>query len=273
MILVYQSLAMLLGIGLELVFGSPNRTIGLSAVLDRLIRLIEHIFYPEFPGQQALRRRGRLMAAVASGTLFAVSAVTLFYLYRFLPAAGLAFEGILFWQTLAIRRSWTSVARIADDLTAHDLYAARLHLSFLSNADTPRMTAAEITEHTRKAAHDDLTNGMIGPLFYFFYLGAPGAVLYLVILRLRSIHAAPDDRYRFFGIASVRLYDVIRVIPEFLARSLRTVSGRLLPRTRRSKPYANEVAQTVSESRLSLLLAVALSLLCKVPAILTLLLR
>lgn len=270
MILVYQSLALLLGVLLELTIGSSGRSFSLSAGIDHLIRLSEALLYPEFPGQRALIRRGRLAAAVVPAFALVVSALLLFFLYRSLPAAGLILEAVLFWQTLHLRQAWQSVSLIAADLAGDDLYAARLHLSYLTAESTSQMEPADITEHALRIAHEDTVNGMAGPLFYFFYLGAPGAIFYLTVLRMHKITGVPADRYRFFGIASGRLHEIVGIIPNYLVLALRSISNQLLPKTKLSRSHAEALTRRVADSRLSLLLAIALGLLLKVPAILIL---
>lgn len=272
MIFVYQTLGLLLGIGLDMVVRTRAAR-PFTKLLTRTLRLASSLFYPEYPGQNTLRRRGWLLALLLPLSLFLLLSAALVLLYRHAPAAAIAAEGLLLWQTLCVRRSWRETRIIASDLAVPDLYAARLHLSYISQVDTAALDAADTARHAEDAVLRDLRSGLMRPLFYFFFLGSPGAV----VSKMTELTAASldmnTDRYRVFGRAAHRTDSMLRLIPDAVGAYVHRFSAAFVRHGRKNGLVSDPAARVrvaVAAAQFSLLLVVAVSLLLKIGFILIL---
>ena len=71
----------------------------------------------------------------------------------------------------------------------------------------------QIRVATFETMSENLSDGVIAPLFYFLILGVPGAMAYKMINTLDSMIGYKSDRYLQFGKFAAKLDDVVNYIP------------------------------------------------------------
>jgi len=141
--------------------------------------------------------------------------VTLVYLCGFLPAGLSLILLALFASTgLAMNMLHKSVAAL---LTAEQPKQA---LSYLVSRDTQDMTETEIYKAGLETWAENLSDGVIAPLFYLLLFGLPGIVVYKAINTMDSMIAYKTGRYFYFGKTAAIVDDTANYIPARLTALL-----------------------------------------------------
>ncbi|MEM6845505.1 MAG: adenosylcobinamide-phosphate synthase CbiB [Bacteroidota bacterium] len=113
-------------------------------------------------------------------------------------------------------------------LKTQGLEAGRKRLAWIVGRDTTHLNEQQIRTATLETLSENLSDGVIAPIFYYFVFGVPGAVTYKMINTLDSMIGYKSDRYRAFGKVAARLDDVANFIPARITAFLMlVVSGKL----------------------------------------------
>ena len=94
--------------------------------------------------------------------------------------------------------------------------------------DTSALSAQEVRTAALETLAENLSDGVIAPLFWYAVLGVPGMMAYKMVNTLDSMIGYRNERYRQFGCIAARIDDVANYIPARLTALLMIiVSGRL----------------------------------------------
>ena len=157
---------------------------------------------------------GALLVISLSGLTLLIS-ITLVYLGGFLPVwLSLPVLALLASTGLAMNMLHASVAAI---LTTEQ---PRQALSLLVSRDTNAMTATDIYKAALETWAENLSDGVIAPLFYLTLFGLPGIAVYKAINTLDSMIAYKTERYFYFGKTAAILDDIANFIPARLTAFL-----------------------------------------------------
>ena len=133
------------------------------------------------------------------------------------------------WSCIALGDLGKHGLRIANAAARGDLDQARYHVGMLVGRDLHRMSAADCCRAAVESVSENLTDGVISPLFYLFCFGVPGAVLFKVISTMDSMVGYKTPQYLRFGWCGARLDDVANYIPARLTWLLMAAVCSLLP--------------------------------------------
>ncbi len=86
-------------------------------------------------------------------------------------------------------------------------------IRYLVSRDTQNLSHSEINKAAIETYAENLSDGVIAPLFYLVLFGLPGAFVYKAINTLDSMVGYHNDRYERFGKFSARLDDIANYIP------------------------------------------------------------
>ena len=104
----------------------------------------------------------------------------------------------------------------------------RQQLSRIVGRDTKKLSPQQIRCAAMETLSENLSDGVIAPLFWFALLGAPGMLAYKMVNTLDSMIGYKNDRYLLFGRFAARMDDVANYIPARLTAILMLiVSGNL----------------------------------------------
>ena len=87
------------------------------------------------------------------------------------------------------------------------------NIRFLVSRDTENLSESDINKAAIETYAENLSDGVIAPLFYLFFFGIVGLFLYKGINTLDSMVGYKNARYEKFGKFSARLDDVANFIP------------------------------------------------------------
>jgi len=111
--------------------------------------------------------------------------------------------GCLFDETLAV----------VDRLKEGDLTGARRRLRFLVSRDVSRETESGLARAAIETTTENMSDGIVAPLFWFAVGGAPAALVYKAVNTLDSMVGYRNEKYERFGWFCARLDDVANYVP------------------------------------------------------------
>ncbi len=105
----------------------------------------------------------------------------------------------------------------------------REKLKMLVSRDTEALSESEVNKAAVETYAENLSDGVIAPLFYLLLFGLPGIILYKAVNTLDSMVGYRTKRYEKFGKASARLDDLLNYIPARLTALLIMFLGSTKP--------------------------------------------
>lgn len=104
----------------------------------------------------------------------------------------------------------------------------RKQVARIVGRDTSKLSAQEVRAAALETLAENLSDGVIAPLFWYALLGVPGMLAYKMVNTLDSMIGYRNDRYKDFGCFAARLDDVANYIPARLTAFLMVLaSGKL----------------------------------------------
>ena len=175
------------------------------------------------------KRKGRLW----KGALMAIALVVGIYvvsacLLGLLPGVLHTFaSALLIFYCLA---GTTLIREVREVFRAVDrsLEEGRMQVARIVGRDTSELSAQEVRTASLETLAENLSDGVIAPLFWYALLGVPGMLAYKMVNTLDSMIGYRNERYKDFGCFAARLDDVANYLPARLTALLMVlVSGRL----------------------------------------------
>ena len=138
-----------------------------------------------------------------------------------------AVEAVLIFYCLA---GTTLIREVREVFRAVDrsLEEGRVQVGRIVGRDTSELSAQEIRTAALETLAENLSDGVIAPLFWYALLGVPGMMAYKMVNTLDSMVGYHSERYLQFGCIPARVDDVANYIPARLTALLMIlVAGRL----------------------------------------------
>ncbi len=140
-----------------------------------------------------------------------------------------------FWAVLIFETIFTFTALAGTSLIREckkvftalneNLEAGRLQISYLVGRDTSQLNEQEIKTATLETLSENLSDGVIAPLFWFAVGGVPAMLSYKMINTLDSMIGYKTERYKDFGKAAALLDDLANYIPARLTAVLMAITA------------------------------------------------
>ena len=100
------------------------------------------------------------------------------------------------------------------------LEEGRKQVARIVGRDTSELSAQEVRTAALETLAENLSDGVIAPLFWFAFLGVPGMLAYKMVNTLDSMIGYKTDRYKDFGCWAAHIDDVANYIPARLTALL-----------------------------------------------------
>lgn len=123
------------------------------------------------------------------------------------------FSTLMLFYCLANKTLIKEGFAVFNALKNEGLEAGRKRLSWIVGRETNNLSAQQIRVATFETMSENLSDGVIAPLFYFLILGVPGAMAYKMINTFDSMIGYKNDKYIWFGKFAAKLDDVVNYIP------------------------------------------------------------
>lgn len=101
----------------------------------------------------------------------------------------------------------------------------RRQVARIVGRDTSELTDQEIRTAALETLAENLSDGVIAPLFWYAILGIPGMLTYKMINTLDSMIGYHSERYKDFGCWAARIDDIANYIPARLTALLMIIAA------------------------------------------------
>lgn len=226
--------SILFGWALDLIFGDPQRLPHPIVWFGKMIAFGEHRL------NHGLHRRlkGALMAVSLIGLVFALTWLLRHYIISLPSLLGRGwgwvslFDAVIVFYCLA---GTTLIREVRAVFLALDrsLDEGRAQVARIVGRDTSELSAQEVRTAALETLAENLSDGVIAPLFWFALLGTPGMLAYKMVNTLDSMIGYRTERYRDFGCWAAHIDDVANYIPARLTALLMIVASWLIVKPRR----------------------------------------
>ncbi len=197
----------ILGYVADLALGDPPSWPHPVRLIGRLIEAAEARFY-----RPSVAAGLVVWLVVAAGVLLPL-VLLLALLVRLLPEVAVLLAAYLCYAGLATRSLHQESRRVEAALTAGDVEGARRFLGRIVGRETAQLSPLEIRRAVLETVAENLSDGVVAPMFFLLWLGIPGLALYKTANTLDSMVGYKNDRYRKFGWAAARFDDVLNFLP------------------------------------------------------------
>ena len=213
--------AILIGWVLDLIFGDPQRLPHPVVGFGKMISWGEHRL-----NKGAHRKLKGALLAITLILLVFLATFLLRYLFSKLPSpfgegmgVRLLFDVMIIFYCLA---GTTLIREVRNVFLAVDrsLEEGREQVARIVGRDTSELSAQEVRTAALETLAENLSDGVIAPLFWLALLGTPGMLTYKMVNTLDSMIGYRTERYKDFGCWAARIDDVANYIPARLTALL-----------------------------------------------------
>jgi adenosylcobinamide-phosphate synthase len=168
--------------------------------------------------EKILRKGCFLIAKGALGVVFLVGATFilfwgLMYWAAQLPiGVAIALTALFVFYGLANRTLVAEVRNVFRSLD-ENIGSGRRAVGRIVGRDTAALSEMQVKKAALETLSENLSDGVVAPLFYFALLGIPGMMAYKMVNTLDSMWGYKNDRFLLFGRVAARLDDVANYLP------------------------------------------------------------
>ena len=218
MIALTYILPLLMGWVLDLILGDPQWMPHPVVGFGKMIALGEK----QLNKGSHRKLKGALLAIFLVALVFAVIFILDQQLSNLNALLSIAFRTLIIFWCLA---GTTLIREVRQTFLAVDrsLEEGRKQVARIVGRDTTQLSAQEIRTAALETLAENLSDGVIAPLFWLAIGGVPGMLTYKMVNTLDSMIGYKTDRYRDFGCFAARLDDVANYLPARLTAFLMIV--------------------------------------------------
>lgn len=212
--LTEQSLAVIIpltvGVIADAIIGDPYK-------LPHPIRLFGSIISK---GEKMLNigesRSRKVKGGVMSITLIIVTFIVLFAIDKLLvpyTTPLYIWRSIVIFYSLANRSLINEGLKVERAVLTGDIKRAQEQVGYIVGRKTDKLTFNQIRVATLETLSENLSDGVIAPLFYFAIGGVPLMLTYKMVNTLDSMIGYKNSRYLDFGAIAAKVDDIFNYIP------------------------------------------------------------
>lgn len=201
----------------------------------------------------------RLKGAAAMAGLGG-AALLLGWLIHLIPDCGVL--EIVTVAVLLAQRSLVDHVRVVADGLRMSITEGRRMVARIVGRDTAAMDGPAVTRAAIESAAENLSDGVIAPLFWYLIAGLPGLLLYKITNTADSMIGHRTPRHEQFGWAAARFDDLLNLIPARLTALLILLSHGRFDATRiilRDAPLHRSPNAGWPEAAMAVVLGISLS--------------
>jgi len=223
MTLLLLILPLFIGWVLDLLLGDPARLPHPIVWFGKMISFGEHRLNK---GSHRMAK-GAVMAVALVAAVFSATWLLRHWLCQ-LPSYGMAlvmgFDVVSIFYCLA---GTTLIREVRQVFLALDrsLDEGRRQVARIVGRDTSELSAQEVRTAALETLAENLSDGVIAPLFWYMLLGVPGMMAYKMVNTLDSMIGYKTERYKAFGCWAAHIDDVANYIPARLTALLMVVAA------------------------------------------------
>jgi adenosylcobinamide-phosphate synthase len=198
---------------LDLLIGDPRSWPHPVRFMGSAIGLLSTAARKAFGSPWSLRLGGVVLTLLVVGGTWLLTWTFLAFIGYWSAALATAAGVALAYTTMATRSLYDETWRVAVALREGDLDRARLLLGMVVGRDTANLTPREVWRALVETLAENLSDGVIAPMFYLALGGPALGLAYKAVNTLDSMIGYKNDDYRYLGWAAARLDDAVNYIP------------------------------------------------------------
>ncbi|MEA3316922.1 MAG: adenosylcobinamide-phosphate synthase CbiB [Bacteroidota bacterium] len=156
--------------------------------------------------------KGGILSILLTGIVFLFFMVALRQLKSY-PQITLITESILVFFGIANKSLITECLKVEKSLKKKGIGEARKQLSTIVGRDTGKLSKNQIRIASLETLSENLSDGVIAPLFYYAIGGVPFMFAYKMVNTLDSMIGYKNERFYKFGKIAARTDDVLNFVP------------------------------------------------------------
>jgi adenosylcobinamide-phosphate synthase len=205
-------LPLLVGWVLDLIFGDPARLPHPIVWFGKTIAFFEH----RLNKSSHRKLKGALTALFLIAATYAIGLIINYQLS--------VINCLVVFFCLA---GTTLIREVREVFLAVDrsLEEGRKQVARIVGRDTSELSAQEIRTAALETLAENLSDGVIAPLFWFAVFGVPGMLTYKMINTLDSMIGYKTERYKDFGCWAAHIDDIANYIPARLTALLMAIAS------------------------------------------------
>ncbi len=222
----YTLIGLIIGFVLDQLLGDPQKLphpiVGfgnLISVGEKQLNKGKHLF-----------AKGALMSITLILSTYYIAYLLINIATNYSDVFNLLLTVIVVFYCLSARTLRSEVQQVFEALEL-STDAGRKQLSRIVGRDTAVLEPQQIRSAALETLAENLSDGVIAPLFWFALLGVQGMLAYKMINTLDSMIGYKNDRYFYFGKFAARLDDVANYIPARISALLMLVGTLNLAKT------------------------------------------
>ena len=216
-------MSLLIGWGLDLLLGDPQRWPHPVVWFGKAISFCEH--------RLNKGNRRKLKGAIVSVTLivavFCITSLVRSMLSSLPYTVCVVFDSLVVFYCLA---GTTLIREVRQVFLAVDrsLEEGRRQVARIVGRDTNELSAQEVRTAALETLAENLSDGVVAPLFWLAVLGPAGMLTYKMVNTLDSMIGYRTERFRDFGCVAAHIDDAANYLPARLTALLMIVAaGRI----------------------------------------------
>ena len=216
-------LPLLIGWLLDLLLGDPQWLPHPVVWFGKAIAACEH----KLNRGHHRKAKGAVVAILLIAFVFALTWLVRYWLLSLSSYLLLLFDAVIIFYCLA---GTTLIREVHEVFYALDrsLEEGRQQVARIVGRDTSELSAQEVRTAALETLAENLSDGVIAPLFWFALLGTPGMLAYKMVNTLDSMIGYKTERYKDFGCWAAHIDDVANYLPARLTALLMILaSGKL----------------------------------------------
>ncbi len=217
---------------LDLLFGDPFCLPHPVRWIGALVSWLESILYPNIRSNRKEYLHGFLLCILVIFICSGFCGIIIYFAYMTSPTIGVIAGITTGFYCLSGRSLADEAMNVYKNLQNGNIYASRQALSMIVGRDTVNMNEKQIICATIETVAENITDGIVSPLFYLALGGPVAAIAFKAVSTMDSMIGYKNDRYRYFGTLAARLDDVLNFIPARLTGFVLIPLSSLLLRKR-----------------------------------------
>lgn len=215
-----------LGFILDLFIGDPNNPVHPVRIIGKICNSLENIFRKLLKSN--LKTAGFIVWIITVAITFFTTYMLVCIFNKVNIYLGVIIEGILIYFCISSKGLIVEGFKVINYLIKDDVEKARHQLSYIVGRDTKSLDKEGIIRAVIETIAENMSDGVIAPLFYAGIFGAPLAMAYKAVNTMDSMFGYKNDKYMDFGYFPAKLDDVFNYIPARLTGILIVISAFVL---------------------------------------------
>lgn len=205
----------ILGFLLDLIVGDPQNPIHPIRIIGSLCKTVEKFFRSIL--KRYLKVAGLLTWILVVFIVFIFNYLLLKVTYRINPSVTMILGSVMIYFCISTKALKIEGLKVVKYVIKDDIEGARKQLSYIVGRDTKNLDKESILKAVVETVAENMSDGVISPLFYAGIGGAPLAFLYKAVNTMDSMFGYKNDKYIEFGYFPAKLDDVFNYIPARLS--------------------------------------------------------